>query len=187
VIGLFGGVFDPPHNGHVALVLAARQALGLERVLVLVAAAPVHKRVETPAATRLELARAAFPDDEVLVDEHPRTVDTLRAHQEWADPVFLLGADEFCDFPTWAEPDEVLRLARLGVAARPGFPRERLDAVLGRLASPERVLFFDLGLPLASSDLRRGGEVEGVVPAAVAALIARGGLYGAARGYTGPA
>jgi nicotinate-nucleotide adenylyltransferase len=187
VIGLFGGVFDPPHNGHVALVQAARQALGLERVLVLVAASPAHKRVETAAATRLELARAAFPDDEVLVDEHPRTVETLRAHPEWADPTFLLGADEFCDFPTWVEPDAVLRLARLGVAARPGFPRERLEAVLGRLESPERVLFFDLELPLASSELRRGAAVEGAVPPAVAALIGRDGLYGGRRGYTGPA
>jgi nicotinate-nucleotide adenylyltransferase len=187
VIGLFGGVFDPPHNGHVALVAAAKAALGLERVVVLVAAAPGHKRVETPAATRLELARAAFPDDEVVLDEHPRTVDTLQAHPEWVEPTFLLGADEFCDFLSWKEPDEVLRLSRLGVAARPGFPRARLETVLARLAAPDRVVFFDLELPLASRELRGGGAVEGAVPAEVAALIERGGLYGRARGYTEPA
>jgi nicotinate-nucleotide adenylyltransferase len=144
VIGLFGGAFDPPHNGHVALVEAAKRALALDRVLVLVAAEPAHKAVETPAAVRLELARAAFPPDEVVLDDHARTVDTLRAHPEWDEPVFLLGADAFSDFPAWKEPDEVLRLARLGVASRPGFPPDRLRAVLDLLAAPERVAFFEL-------------------------------------------
>src|SRR5206468_5266650 len=84
-LGLYGGAFDPPHNGHVALVQAAKDALGLDRVIVLVVADPGHKRVETPAEVRLELARAAFPDDEVVLDEHARTVDMLRAHPEWRD------------------------------------------------------------------------------------------------------
>src|SRR5207253_2160006 len=103
VIGLFGGAFDPPHNGHVALARAAKQELGLERLLVLVSADPGHKRVETPAAIRLELARAAFPDDDVQLDEHARTVDLLRAHPEWTDPVFVVGADEFAGFLAWKE------------------------------------------------------------------------------------
>jgi nicotinate-nucleotide adenylyltransferase len=62
MVGLFGASFNPPHNGHVALVEAARAQLGLERLLVLVAVDPCHKRVEEDAETRLELARAAFPD-----------------------------------------------------------------------------------------------------------------------------
>ena len=179
MIGLFGGAFDPPHNGHVALVAAAKRALGLDRVVVLVAAEPAHKMVETPAAIRLALARAAFPEDEVLLDEHERTVDTLRAHPEWDEPVFLHGADAFCDFLSWKEPDELLRLARLGVASRCGFPRSRLRAVVDRLEEPERVVFFELEVPLASSELRGRAELEDAVPPAVARLIAREGLYGA--------
>jgi nicotinate-nucleotide adenylyltransferase len=187
LIGFFGGAFDPPHNGHVALAEAAKAELGLERLLVLVAADPGHKHVETPAATRLELARAAFPDDEVVLDEHPRTIDLLRDHPEWSDPVFLLGADEFCDFLSWKEPDEVLRRARLGVAARRGYPRSRLQSVLERLEHPERVLFFELDSPVASRDLRgRREEFGAAVPPAVAAIIEREGLYGRP-GYTEPA
>src|SRR4029078_11460702 len=95
----------------------AKQALELERLVVLVSDDPGHKRVETPAEVRLELARAPFPADEVLIDTEPRTVDTLRAHPEWRDPVFLIGADQFVDFPTWKDPAEVLERARLGVGA----------------------------------------------------------------------
>jgi nicotinate-nucleotide adenylyltransferase len=181
-LGLFGGAFDPPHRGHVELLDQARRQLGLDRMIVLVVADPGHKAVDTPAEARLRLARAAFPEDEVVLDTHRRTIDTLRAHPEWTEPVFLIGADEFCAFPTWKEPDRVLELARLAVATRPGFPRERIEAVLAGLATPERVSFFELEpTPVASSDLRarleRGDDVDGDVPPAALAIIRAEHLY----------
>jgi nicotinate-nucleotide adenylyltransferase len=185
--GLLGGTFNPPHNGHVALARAAKEQFGLDALVVLVAVRPGHKQVELDADTRVELARAAFPDDVVERDEHERTVDTLRDGR-WEDPLFLIGADEFCDFLTWKDPEGVLERARLAVAARPGFPRERLDRVLERLSRPDRVLFFEIEpLPISSEDLRervaRGEDIGTFVPPAVAKLISERGLY---RGYTAP-
>jgi nicotinate-nucleotide adenylyltransferase len=183
VIGLYGGAFDPPHRGHVELARRAKEELGLDRLVVLVSARPGHKRVETPAGVRLEMARAAFPGDDVILDGEARTVDTLRAHPEWEDALFLIGADEFCDFRSWKEPDEVLRRARLAVATRPGFPRDRLEGVLASLEHPERVRFFEIEpTPVASRVLRarleEGADVTADVPRAVAAIIEREGLYG---------
>jgi nicotinate-nucleotide adenylyltransferase len=191
VIGIFGGAFDPPHNGHVALLAAARESLDLGETVVVVAAFPGHKSVMTPPEARLELARAAFPGDRVVLDDHARTVDMLRDHPEWEGATFLLGADEFAGFLDWKEPAEVLRLVRLGVATRPGFPRERLDAVLAAVGEPGRVSFFDIEpLPIASSELRarldRGEDVHELVPTAVGDLIARERLYGPPS-YTGRA
>ena len=178
-LGLYGGAFDPPHRGHVELARRAKEALGLDRLIVLVAADPGHKHVDTPAQTRLRLAQAAFPEDEVVLDEHARTIDTLRAHPEWDGAIFLIGADQFGDFPDWKEPDEVLRRVRIAVATRPGFPRERLDAVLAGLEQPERVLFFDIEpTPVASSALRSRFSASDV-PSAVADIIRAESLYDA--------
>jgi nicotinate-nucleotide adenylyltransferase len=181
-IGLYGGSFDPPHRGHVELARRAKEELGLGPLRVLVSADPGHKQVETPADVRLRLAQAAFPDDDVVLDEHPRTIDLLRDHPEWRDPVFLIGADQFRSFLTWKEPDEVLRLARLGVATRPGFSRDQLEPVLSQLEQPDRVLFFEIEpTPVASHGLRerlaRGEEIGSDMPSAVRALIRSEGLY----------
>ena len=181
-VGLFGGAFDPPHRGHVELARRAKEELGLGKLVVLVAAHPEHKHVDTPAEVRMRMARAAFPGDEVVLDEHGRTVDTLRAHPEWTDPVFLIGADQFCDFLSWKDPDEVLRRTRLAVATRPGFPRDRLESVLQRLEDPNRVLFFEIEpTPVASRELRERLENEEDVgedvPSAVADIIRSEDLY----------
>jgi nicotinate-nucleotide adenylyltransferase len=184
VTTLLGGTFNPPHNGHVALARAAEQRFG-DEVVVLVAARPGHKEVELDADTRLELARAAFPDNEVEVDPQERTVDMLKTGR-WRDPLFLIGADEFCDFMSWKDPEGVIARARLGVATRPGYPNDRLEAVLQRLSRPERVELFEIEpLPISSEDIRdrvaRGESIDGLVPEPVAELIRARGLYRGAR------
>jgi nicotinate-nucleotide adenylyltransferase len=181
VTGLLGGAFDPPHAGHVALLRDAREHFGFERVVVLVVADPGHKEVTTDGSVRLALAQAAFPDEEVDLDPHPRTIDMLRARQ-FDDPVFLVGADQFADFLTWKDPDGVLELTRLGVATRPGYARRRLERVLAELARPDRISFFEIEpVEVSSRDIRarvgRGKSIDGLVPPAVAREIARLGLY----------
>ena len=178
---LYGGAFDPPHLGHVAVADAARGRFGAERLVVLVGERPAHRSVHASAEDRLELARAAFPHDEIRLDPYPRTVELLRA-ERFDDPVFVVGADQFRGFLDWGEPEKVLELTRLAVATRPGFPQEELDEVLGRLGSPERVLFFEIEPnPAASTDVRAraaaGEPLDGLVPAAVARLIEERELY----------
>ena len=177
---ILGGTFNPPHNGHVALAHAAERRFG-EEVVVVVAVRPGHKDVALDGDVRLELARAAFPDREVEADPHERTVDMLKAGR-WRDPLFLIGADEFCDFLSWKDPEGVIARARLGVATRPGYPRDRLDPVLAKLSRPQRVELFEIEpLPISSRDIRervaRGEPIDAFVPPAVAELISSLGLY----------
>ncbi|HEX4324325.1 MAG TPA: nicotinate-nicotinamide nucleotide adenylyltransferase [Gaiellaceae bacterium] len=178
---LYGGAFDPPHLGHVAVADAARKRFGVERLVVLVGERPAHRAVHASAEDRLALARAAFPSDEVRLDPYPRTVELLRA-ERFDDPVFVVGADQFRGFLAWSEPAEVLERTRLAVATRPGFPRDELDGVLEQLELPERVIFFEIEPnPAASTDVRAraaaGEPLDGLVPSAVARLVGERGLY----------
>jgi nicotinate-nucleotide adenylyltransferase len=178
--GLLGGTFNPPHNGHVLLADTAKRSFDIDPLRVHVSSNPPHKRVDVDVETRLDLARVAFPGDTVVRDDNPYSINTVTGFGE--DAIFLVGADQFAKFLTWREPNEILDYVRLGVATRPGYPRERLDAVLERLGHPERVLFFELEpLPVASRDVRervmRGEPIADLVPTRVAALIRERDLY----------
>lgn len=180
--GLLGGAFDPPQIGHVALGQAALAELPIDRLTVLVASAPGHRGVVAPAEARLQLARAAFEfADEVVLDDHAFTVDAV-AGGRFGDAIFIVGADEGAAFPSWKEPDEVLRWVRLAVGTRSGYPPPDLERY------GDRVLSFHLDSPpVSSSEIRdriaRGEPIDGLVPAAVAAAIRELRLY---RGYTDP-
>ncbi len=189
--GLLGGVFDPPHNAHVILAETALRRFGLERLVVLVTGVPPHKQVATPPEVRYRLAEAAFTGlpgielsrHELRARERAYTVDTVRwARRRYGDVLYLVGADEFADFLSWRDPEGILRAARLGVASRPGYRRERLDAVLRRVEQPQRVTIFEIpALAISSTQVREraaaGEPIGDLVPAPVAELVVELGLY----------
>ena len=150
--------------------------------MVLVTDRPGHREpAAADAETRLRLVREALAGlpVEVVLDDHPFTADAVRGGR-FGDALFVVGADEGAAFPTWKEPEEVLRWVRLAVGTRSGYPPPDL-ARYG-----DRVVSFELDSPdVSSSDvrerLRRAEPVDDLVPASVAAAIGRLGLY---RGYT---
>ena len=196
--GILGGTFDPPHLGHLILAEEARCGLGLARVLLVPAAQPWRKtdRSVTPAAHRLAMLRLAVADDpyfDVSTVEVDRggpsyTVETLQALRGELGPavelVFILGVDALLDMPYWRDPAGILRLARLGVAARAGIPPTEL-AMLEQALPGVRERMSVVPMPeiaISSTDIRRrvrdGDSIRFLVPAAVAAYIAEHGLYG---------
>lgn len=178
MIGILGGTFDPPHNGHVALAEGARRELGLDELVFLLVAQPGHRECAESADAREALARAAFAgvaQSRVERDDHPFTVDAVRGGR-FGDAAFIVGADEGAAFPSWREPDEILRWVKLAVGSRSGYEPPGLErygdrVVPFRFASP----------PISSSMLReliaRDEPVDDFVPPKVAQLIAASGLY----------
>ena len=190
-VAVFGGAFDPPHLGHVALVRAALEHFGFERLLVVPAGDPPHKDVATAAEIRAGLAELAFagiPQVEIsrleLAPDGPRyTVDTLvRLRERYDDLALLVGADQFAGFLSWREPDRLLELATLAVANRPGYPDAESQRVLAALERPERVSFFQIPAhSVSSQEIRDRAHdrqpIDDLVPRPVAVEIDRLGLY----------
>ena len=178
--GILGGAFDPPQNGHVALARAALEQLPIDRLVVLVVADPGHRATVADAEARLQLAQAAFAGlGEVVLDPHAFTVDAVR-DSRFGDALFIVGADEGASFPSWKDPEEVLRRVKLAVGTRSGYPPADLERY------GDRVVAFELASPaVSSSEVRervaRGESIAELVPEAVAGAISRLGLY---RGYT---
>ena len=181
-IGVFGGEFDPPHLGHLAVVDAAREQLSLDRVIVVPTARPPHREASsTPAETRLRLAEAAFagePDVEVSRIELDRPgpsymVDTLRALAPYGELVLILGSDQASELLAgrWHEAPEVLRLVRLAVAPRGPAETHHRPGVTELEMEP-----VDVSSTRVRAALRAGGG-SGDVPPAVLELVRAEGLY----------
>ena len=193
-VGVFGGTFDPPHFGHLALAEWARAELGLDRVWFVPAGQPPHKRrgATSGTADRVAMTRLAVrgnPAFAVSTIEASRrgpsyTADTVRAlaSRSPRDELYLLmGADMFATFRDWREPEEIRRNAVLAVALRPGARLPRRP----RASRDRRVVWLtNPGLELSSSALRararRGLSLRYLVPDAVARYVERRALYRAA-------
>ncbi len=195
--GVFGGTFDPPHLGHLAIAEWARDRLGLDRVIFVPAGTPPHKldRRRSSSAARLAMTRLATrgqPGFAVSTMETRRrgpsfTIDTLRLlrrEHPRARWYLILGGDSLDDFASWKEPEAIARLATVVVAGRPA-PRRgsRANAhgarargrVRGaiRLDNPE----VAISSSLVRARARAGRSIRMLVPDSVARYIERHGLY----------
>jgi nicotinate-nucleotide adenylyltransferase len=187
-LAIFGGTFDPIHEGHLALAREAAVRFHLDRVLFVPAAHPPHKGGVThaPYGDRVRMAELACEGEgrfEVsrLEEGTARsysidTIDTLRARRAPGDELyFLIGADAFAEIGTWHRWRDVARSVRFLVVSRPGHIYQ----------SPPGVEFDridDIEVPISSSDIRRAlgsRQSPAGLPAVVLNYAVSHGLYGA--------
>lgn len=203
-IGIFGGSFDPVHQGHLVVAECCREQARLDRVIFVPTAIQPFKQSRQPVAGQhraemLALAVGGNPAFEVSTVELDRggvsyTVDTLAALRatHGTDELFLmLGPDALASLPDWREPARILDLAGVIAVERDGLDdissavqESRLATLLGReraqqlTANRVRVP----ALAIRSSDLRAlvkaGRSIRYRTPRAVERFIATHGLYG---------
>jgi nicotinate-nucleotide adenylyltransferase len=197
-VGLLGGTFNPPHVAHLVCAQDACTRLGLERVVLVPVNTPPHKEApdDPGVGHRVEMCRLAAAGDERLsvsrvdadVTGPSFTVDTLRRlHDQSPEDqlTFIVGGDMAHSLPEWHEPEAILALAELGVAARGDVSHDAiLDRIAGITGVPERIRFFDMPrIDISSTLIRRrvaaGEPVRYLVPDAVAEYIRTEGLYAA--------
>jgi nicotinate-nucleotide adenylyltransferase len=148
-VGFFGGSFDPPHCGHIALARLAMERIGLDRVLIApVGSQPLKREDSAPFTDRVEMVRLAIakePRMEVSLVDAPRsdgrpnytvnTIKILRSALNPNDTLFcLMGADSFLTIGKWHRSEVLLATCDFIVGSRPGFDLQKIAAAL-----PERV------------------------------------------------
>ncbi len=196
-IGLFGGAFNPPHNGHVSAAAQAMEALALDKLYVMPTGHPPHKALPPdapPPFARLAMTGLAFSglpgcvvsDWELARQGRSYTVDTLDWLQERypdATLTLLVGADMFLSLQEWYRAEDIFLLARVAVLARAAGQDKALAGHAAFLAHR-----FDAAIdiiphtPIAvsSSELRlllKAGGGRDYLPEPVAAYIAAHHLY----------
>jgi nicotinate-nucleotide adenylyltransferase len=186
-IGVFGGTFDPPHIGHLILAADACDALGLDRLIFVPAAAQPFK-TDAPAiasgADRLEMirlavggdSRYAVDDTEIRRGGLSYTVDTLEEiarGNAGAELFLLIGRDTLSGFSAWKKPERIRKLAKLAVMQRAGSSDgQASDGVLA--ISTRRV---DVSSTEIRERLAAGKSIKGFVAEPVERFIAKRRLY----------
>jgi len=193
---VFGGTFDPVHNGHLAIARQARAGTGAGAVWFVPAAlAPLRDPPLAAAGERLELLEAACtaagePDLAVSdiairrggVSYTADVMDALRASTPATDLMVLIGADAARTIRAWHRSADLLARERFVIVNRIGTLPLDADEATALGYTPSRTTLLTVDSPaISASEIRarraRGESLDGLVPGVVAALIERKGMY----------
>ena len=186
-LAIFGGTFDPIHRAHLEVARAARDAFRLQRVLVVPAAVPPHKRGRNTEAWghRFRMVELACHEEPALEPSPVEsgteqsysvtTIEGVRAGLRSEDRLFfVIGADAFAEITTWYRWNDVLRLVEFIVVTRPG---HEYALPAGARVHP----LASVHLPVSSSLIRKKlarCEAPEELPPAVFDYIREHRLYG---------
>lgn len=189
-IGVFGGIFDPIHNGHLAIAALARDFFALSKILFIPSGNPPHKpSVGASAADRLVMLELAIRhessfcirDEEITRGSTSYTIDTLQnIHGEFPGyPLyFIIGSDNLREIETWRRYRDILQMVTLCVAHRPGHSIKTPSSLTSmasviQFPSPE----WGISSSMVRAYLARGYSCSHLVPAPVSEFIRENRLY----------
>jgi nicotinate-nucleotide adenylyltransferase len=187
-IGIFGGTFDPPHKGHIAIAEQAKKQLGLDCVYFIPVYIPPHKQQHssTTPQHRVKMMKIAVngrKDFKVSTIELSRrgisyTIDTLKAFKRRypkTELVLIIGADNLAQFNSWKSPKSILKLASLAVYKRKGFSLLLKDKAIDYFLLKGRMLC------VSSTEIRNkikmGYSIRALVPNSIDLYIKKHLLY----------
>lgn len=191
-VGVFGGTFDPPHNGHLAICLYARELLGLDRLIVSVSKNPFKAAADASDAERLEMAERLVAEINAtgltasacrweIDQEGPSyTIDLLRhlkAEQPQAELILVIGEDSWRSMHRWKDPEGIAALSSIAVFLRHSRQQDAHTAA----PQPDRLRIIPFDMPVSATGVRRligsGEDPSRLIPPSIAAYIEARALY----------
>ncbi|MBR5484899.1 MAG: nicotinate (nicotinamide) nucleotide adenylyltransferase [Oscillospiraceae bacterium] len=196
-LGIFGGTFNPIHNGHINLALNVRAQLELDEILVIPANTPPHKQCSylASAKDRIEMCRLACQDHDFLTvsdieavqQTKNYTVETLlKLHEMYKDSRFylMMGSDMFLSFEKWYRYGDIMKLAVLCTAPREEGKTDELLSCCARyeqMGASVKILSHFPVMELSSTQVREllgeCGTTNGLLDERVEEYIMKHGLY----------
>lgn len=194
--GIFGGAFNPVHNGHINLLKCYKRELALDRIIVIPTADPPHKTSEylISESHRLNMLKLAFKDFdgiEISDIEFKRqgksytydTVEQLKKHYPDDDFYLIVGSDQYLYFQNWYRADDILKSVTLCTAAREkGDEYEKMLSYKKSFSNMKNSIISLFPVVEASSSqirlrIKQGKSIDNLVPSAVAQYIGENRLY----------
>ena len=191
-VGLFGGTFDPIHNGHIEAANAAHQTLKLDKVIMVPAGDPYLKRTKLVASPKerycmVSLAIRKIPslevsDIEIFRSGPSYTIDTVRElKREGHEVIVLLGTDSIIEMDKWQDPDLLHSECEVVGLTRPGFQIDESKSYLSRQRKYS-LRTIEVNSPEISSTrvrnlIQDGVDVADLIPLEVNEYIKKEKLY----------
>ena len=207
IIGVFGGTFDPVHNGHVLTISELLEKLPFEKILVIPNLQPPHRESsQVSYKHRYEMASMAFKDiPKTIVDNREslrdgpsyaiETVKEIMSEEEGVRVVMIVGSDSFVDIHSWYKWKELINMVDFVILKRPDRPLSKNKKAQNLVSSEwfKKDLFEDSQLnifeievtpfKISSSSIRekivKGKKIDHLVNTLVKEYIKKHGLYGA--------
>lgn len=195
--GIFGGTFDPIHNGHLLSAAAIKDVLKLDKIVFIPTGEPPHKvaRRVTPSEDRLAMVKLAVEDNEIFEvsdiecrrNNYTYTYDTLKELNEKAQPdeefFMIIGADTLADVFNWYRSEDVFKMCSFVAMKRPGSDNEIYENNLKRARAAGAVVHtaeipqFDISSTKIREAISKNEDLSEYVPTAVAEYIKANNLY----------
>jgi nicotinate-nucleotide adenylyltransferase len=185
---LFGGTFDPFHNGHLHLIRSLLATRRFDSLVVIPAGDPYQKSGSTPGPDRLAMTKLALQDEVVTVSDceirragPSYAVDTVKEIKNLISAdryTWVIGSDAFAGLQTWERLDELIELVDFLVVVRPGV--SDIPARSGAKFETLEIGALDISATEIRNRFKSGEDVSAFLPAGVLNYIKEKHLYGAA-------
>jgi nicotinate-nucleotide adenylyltransferase len=194
-IALFGGSFDPIHNGHLFVIEELLSSARFEKFIVIPAGNPWQKSVAASASHRLAMVEIALKDymskyreleisrfeiDDLRPSYAFQSIDYFTVQNPGANLVWIIGSDAFAKIDEWKEIEQVAKSVKFLVVTRPGEKLESAKAAKSITFSQIEINALDISSTKVRNLIKASEPFDSLVPAGVAAYIKSQGIYAAA-------
>ncbi|KPK62889.1 hypothetical protein AMJ83_09485 [candidate division WOR_3 bacterium SM23_42] len=183
--GIFGGLFDPPHIGHLIIAQHVFEEFKLEKVLFVPAGHPPHKTDFSPYRNRYEMTELAIDNninfsisdiEKTMVDK-TYTIEVIRELGKGQEDLYLIiGSDQWLEIETWKDPEALFRECRIVVVRRPRYEIGKESRFFDRIMVSTAPL-IDISSTTIRRKVQKGQSVKYLVTPEVASYIKSNNLY----------